>query len=319
MQPLIHKKTQTDFVSGILLVNKPVGLTSHDVVRAIVDQQQVGHAGTLDPLASGLLVLCLGKATKVSKYLAGHQKTYRAKIRLGLSSSTYDREGLDASAVAVDVSGITSARIEAVLATFRGTIEQRVPLYSAVHVEGERLHTRARRGQKTEIPKRDVTISALSVVNYDSPHLTLDLTCSKGTYIRSLAHDIGQTLGCGAYLHELCRTAAGDLTLNDALTLETIESRWRSQRLGDDLLSINDALHLPAVVVDEEGQEVVVHGRDFKADYSVGTKGTFSSGDTIVIENRRGKVLAIGTALADSGSLGSGTARKVLKYERVLI
>ncbi len=322
MQPLTNKKTHTDFVSGILLVNKPIGLTSHDVVdriRHITGQRQVGHAGTLDPLAGGLLVVCLGKATKVSQYLAGHEKTYRAVVRLGRTSSTYDREGLDDSATGGDVSDINRNQIEAVLEAFRGTIEQKVPQYSAVHVDGRRLHRAARRGEELTIPSRKVTILSLTVIDYHSPDLTLDVTCSKGTYIRSLAHDIGGALGCGAYLHELLRTACGDMNLQDALTLEEVESRWQAQKLCDDLHPIGEALQLPALIVEEEGQQVVANGGDFKGSCIVEIRGSFTKGDTTVIENRKRAVLAIGSALIDSDDLILSTDQRVLKYARVLI
>jgi len=322
MLPLTNKKKQAELVSGILLVNKATGMTSHDVVdkvRRITGQRQVGHAGTLDPLASGLLVVCLGKATKVTNYLAGREKSYRAVVRLGRTSNTYDSEGLDESPAAVNVAGITRDRIDAVLDTFRGSIEQQVPLYSAVHVDGQRLHEKARRGEHVEAPSRTVTISSLTVVEYNSPDLTIDVTCSKGTYIRSLAHDIGQALGCGAYLHDLRRTAADNLTIGDALTLEDIASRWTSQQLRDDLLSIGEALRLPALIVDEDGFEAVSNGKEFKGRFAIRTEGTFVASDVVVIKNDRGKVLAIGTALVNSDAFDAEADRTVFKYARVLV
>jgi tRNA pseudouridine55 synthase len=321
MLPLTKKKTQTDAVTGILLVSKPEGMTSHDVVdrvRRITSQRRVGHAGTLDPLAGGLLVVCLGRATKVTNYLAGHQKSYRAVVRLGVTSDTYDREGLQEPSTPADTSGITRDKIEAVLESFRGTFSQKVPAYSAVHVNGQRLHKMARRGQDVEVPSREVTISALSLVGFDNPELTLDVTCSKGTYIRSLAHDIGQQLGCGAYLQELTRTATDNLTLSNALSLEDIESRWTSQQLRDDLLTIGEALNLPAIVVGDEGQLAVVNGRLLTGRFVSHIRGSFLNDDDVVVKNAGGEALAVGKALINSVDLESAAEDAVIKYARVL-
>lgn len=217
-----------DFAGGeLLLLDKPEGWSSFRLVayvRRLTGVKKVGHAGTLDPLATGLMLIATGKATKQLTHLTGQDKAYRATLRLGAITDSYDRETPEEAITTTPT--WTSAEIEAVLTAFRGPIWQRPPIFSAVKVEGRRAYKAARAGQTLEMPPRQVDIQRLECVSYTPPHeLVLDVDCSKGTYIRSLAHDIGQQLRCGAYLSALRRTRIGTFRLEDALTPEQFAER----------------------------------------------------------------------------------------------
>jgi tRNA pseudouridine55 synthase len=209
----------------ILLVDKPAGMTSHDVVdqvRRIFGTRQVGHAGTLDPFATGLLIIGVGPATKeLSKYV-GLDKTYVATARLGATSTTEDPEG-EIKITNYELR-ITGEDIERAFGKFRGGYEQTASAFSAKKVGGKKLYELARKGKMegVELPKKFVTITELRATNYEWPHLTFEVSCSSGTYIRALARDIGEALGCGAYLTELRRTRIGDYRIEDATRLEDL-------------------------------------------------------------------------------------------------
>lgn len=209
---------------GILNVNKPSGMTSHDVVvwvRRLTGQRKVGHAGTLDPMATGVLLLCLGQATRVAEYLMAGRKRYRAVVCLGASTDTYDADG--AVTQAVQSFHLTQGQIDDALATFRGVSQQVPPPYSAIHQEGRRLYELARRGIPVQISPRAVEIDTIELIAWESPHVTFDVTCSPGTYIRSLAHDLGRVLGVGGHLTALTRLASGSWQLDDAITLDDLQ------------------------------------------------------------------------------------------------
>ena len=207
---------------GILLVNKPVGPTSRDIVndlRRRLDLPSPGHCGTLDPLASGLLVMVSGCATRLQDRLTGHSKEYLAEIILGAVSVTDDREG--PIETRYDVSPPRAEELARALESFVGEIEQVPPLHSAIRVGGERLYEKARRGETSEVPARRVIIHSLTMEEYDWPRLKLVVSCASGTYIRSLARDLGQLLGCGGYLGGLVRTRVGQFHLAQAVPAET--------------------------------------------------------------------------------------------------
>lgn len=212
-------------VEGILNVDKPPGLTSHDVVnhvRRISGIRRVGHAGTLDPLATGVLLLCLGRVTRLVEYVVGQPKTYEAVIRLGQATNTYDAEGeiVTERPVAVSIDDITAA-----LSRFRGAIQQRPPLYSAIKQGGRPLYKLARQGVAVEAPPlRPVTIYELQVLSWTIPLLAVRVVCSAGTYIRSLAHDLGQALGCGGHVAALRRTAVGVFKVEGAVPLAELNA-----------------------------------------------------------------------------------------------
>lgn len=229
--------------AGLLLIDKPVGPSSHDVVnrlRTLSGSRRIGHAGTLDPLASGLMLLCLGRATRLVEYLVGLPKTYETTIRLGQTTETYDAE----SRVTLErpFTYLTASTIETTLAHFRGTIWQQPPGFSAIKQGGQPLYKLARRGVITEIPARPVTIYALDLLAWEAPFLQLRVGCSSGTYIRSLGHDLGEALGCGGHLAALRRTAVGPFCLDQAIRLADLTP----DNLGDCLLAAETAVaHLP--------------------------------------------------------------------------
>lgn len=219
-------------VSGILNINKPAGMTSHDVVmrvRRLTGQRKAGHSGTLDPMATGVLLICVGQATRVTEYLMVGRKQYRAVVRLGASTDTYDAEGTITQSV--QSFHLSQDQIADALIAFQGVIQQIPPPYSAIRQNGQRLYELARRGIPVQVPPRTIEIDRIELVAWESPYLTLDVTCSPGTYIRSLAHDLGQRLTIGGHLAALTRLASGSWRLQDASTLDDLreaveEGRW---------------------------------------------------------------------------------------------
>jgi tRNA pseudouridine55 synthase len=236
-------------LSGLLVIDKPLGPTSHDVVgrvRRLAGLRRVGHAGTLDPLASGLLLVGVGRATRFIEYLVGLDKEYETTARLGQATTTYDAEGEVTAERPVTV---TATEIAAALDAFRGPIRQRVPPFSAVKRDGQPLYKAARRGAPPEeLPEREVVIHALDLLAYKLPLLTLRVACSSGTYIRSLAHDLGQALGCGGHVAELRRTDVGRFTLADAVALDALTP----EDVAGHLLPAEAMVaHLPRLDVDD--------------------------------------------------------------------
>ena len=241
-------------ITGILNIDKPAGWTSHDVVartRRLADQKRVGHTGTLDPSATGVLVVCLGQATRIVEYVAEGIKAYRARIRFGETTDTWDADGevLRREAVA----GLSLASVEAAIPEFRGRVEQVPPMYSALKHRGVPLYRLARQGVTIERAPRTVEIYGIEVVDWQLPDLVLDVKCSKGTYVRSLAHELGQVLGVGAHLAGLVRTAVGPFSLAEAVSLGTLEAGNASGAWLDHLLPIDCGIQsLPTVAVDED-------------------------------------------------------------------
>ncbi|MBE2220060.1 MAG: tRNA pseudouridine(55) synthase TruB [Anaerolineae bacterium] len=223
-------------MNGILNIDKPQWLSSHDVVarvRRICGTRRVGHAGTLDPLATGVLLVCVGRATRLSEYLMGQQKTYTATIRLGQTTNTYDAEGEVTEER--PFSHISQDTIAESLEAFRGAIEQVPPIYSALKVNGQPMYKLARAGKDVERKPRPVTIYELDLLDWTPPFLQLRVVCSTGTYIRSLAHDIGERLGCGGHITVLRRTAVGTFNITDAVSLDTLQAEdWQSFCLPSD-------------------------------------------------------------------------------------
>lgn len=224
-------------VSGVLLLDKPAGISSNSALqkaKRLYQAAKAGHTGNLDPFATGLLPVCLGEATKFSQFLLDADKTYRGTVRLGQTTATGDPEGKVLSRCPVDVS---RAQVEQVLSRFVGTISQVPPMYSALKRDGKALYEYARQGVELEREAREVTIYDLQLDRFAGEELVITVRCSKGTYIRTLAEDIGQALGCGAHLTALRRTAIGEFAIEDAYTLEQLESMGTEQR---------DACLLPA-------------------------------------------------------------------------
>lgn len=248
---------------GILVLDKPAGITSHDAVnrvRRIMKVRRVGHTGTLDPFATGVLVLCVGRATRVARYFEGLDKAYRAVVKLGVVTETGDGEG--APVESRPVPELSSEEAEALLESFRGTITQRPPAYSAVKVGGQRLYARARRGEEVSAPLREVTIRALRLERLKGDEMSLYVECSKGTYIRSLAVDIGELAGCGAHCAALRRTKVGPFSVEEASTLEELDGLGE-KRAGERLMGLDAALgrFLEPIEVTPEGASHLIHGR----------------------------------------------------------
>ena len=234
--------------SGILLLDKPIGPTSHDAVarvRRAAGLRRVGHAGTLDPLASGLLLLGLGPAARFLEYLVGLDKSYETTIRLGQSTTTYDAEGEVTAERPVDVS---AAQLAAALDAFRGPIRQRVPPHSAVKRDGRPLYESARRGVTLDLPEREVVIHALDLLAFDPPFVSLRVACSSGTYIRSLAHDLGAALGSGGHVAALRRTAVGAFAVTSAVPLDALTPESVAAALLPPEAAVQ---HLPRIEVGE--------------------------------------------------------------------
>lgn len=260
-------------MNGILIIDKPLHLTSHDVVarvRRVARQKKIGHAGTLDPLATGVLVLALGKATRTIEYLTLDDKIYEAKVRLGQSTTTYDAQG----EVIRQYEGPlpTAKGIESALEPFRGAIMQKPPIFSAIKKGGEALYKKARRGETVKIEPRPITIYKLELTSWLPPDIGLTVHCSKGTYIRSLAHDLGAALSTGAHLAGLRRTVSGSFTLADAYPLEDIITMTADQiqRL---LKPVGTGLEaIPTLTVDEAAINHIRHGRVLPATKGEGLK-----------------------------------------------
>jgi tRNA pseudouridine55 synthase len=250
-------------LSGILNVDKPPGMTSHDVVdavRRVVGQRKVGHAGTLDPMATGVLLLCLGQATRVAEYLMASRKRYRATIVLGATTDTYDADG--ETTYSGGQTDFGREEIEAALAGFVGRIEQVPPMYSALKRDGQPLHRLARQGVTVERKPRPVEIDEIKLVDWTPPSLIAEVICSPGTYIRSLAHDLGQQLGSGAYLAALVRLSSGRFSLEEAVSLERLEEAFEHGQGEQYVLPLDEALlNWPAMVVGVEAGQRIAQGQ----------------------------------------------------------
>lgn len=250
-------------LDGILLIDKEAGWTSHDVVakaRGITRQRRIGHTGTLDPAATGLLVLCLGKATRLVEYMSGHDKAYEGEILLGVSTETDDAEG--AVIARNEIPDITESDIDALAERFRGKQDQVPPAYSAVKVDGQRAYAVARKGGKLSLAARPVVIHDIALKKVDAARIALRVRCGAGTYVRSLARDIGAALGCGAHLASLRRTETGPFHVNDAVRIAELQTFVDEGQLCDLLRSADEGvMDLNAVVVANERGDFLANGR----------------------------------------------------------
>lgn len=248
--------------NGLLAVDKPQGWTSHDVVarvRGIAGQRQVGHGGTLDPMATGVLPLGLGQGTRLLEYVAGGRKSYEATVRFGAATDTFDAEGAIVREAAWE--HLTERDIRRLLTAFTGTILQRPPAYSAIKRGGEPLYRLARRGEQIEIEPRPVTIYRIDVRSVALPDVEIAVDCGSGTYIRSLAHDLGEAAGSAAHLSALRRTAVGDLSQREAVPLDLLSAGGRDVLAGSMLALDRPVWSLPAVILSEARGLDVCQGR----------------------------------------------------------
>ncbi len=249
-------------MNGLLVVDKPEGPTSFDVIRVVrraLGITRVGHTGTLDPMATGVLPICLGESTRIAQFLTEGDKTYEAVVRLGASTDTQDRTGTVLAEA--DPSSIGREQLEAALDRFRGEIEQVPPMYSAVKVDGKRLYELARSGQEVERTARRVTIYEAKVLAFSPPEATLRVHCSKGTYLRTLAHDLGELLGCHAHLTALRRIQSGPFRIEQSLPLDELK-KLPPDEIARRLVSPREALSaLPELALDARAAKRLAHGQ----------------------------------------------------------
>jgi tRNA pseudouridine55 synthase len=308
-------------LSGLLVVNKKTKMTSHDVVeklRRILNFKKIGHAGTLDPNASGILLACLGKATKITKFLAEYDKEYEAVIKLGITTDTYDQEGKIIQIK--DELKISEVEVIKAVESFRGEILQTPPLYSAIKQNGKKLYQYARAGKQVERKKRKVLIKDIQILEIKLPFVKLKVSCSKGTYIRSLANDIGEMLGCGAHLFSLCRTRVGPFKLKDALDSETIEKIRNEDKIKDFLISVEKVLaHIPSVEVKDSFARRIKDGPNLFPSSVLSPEKKFDKDQMICIKNNQREIIAFGKALRSSDEfLDERRKNKLFEYWRVI-
>jgi tRNA pseudouridine55 synthase len=282
-------------VHGVLNINKPAGMTSHDVVdavRKILGIRKVGHTGTLDPQATGVLPLCVGRATRIAQYLTQADKEYVLTLRLGVTTDTLDAAGKETGRVA-EVR-VLREELEAVLPRFVGAIQQVPPIFSAKKYRGERLYRLARRGEQVERQPVPVRVHALELLEFAPPFVRLRVVCSKGTYARSLCDDIGRALGCGGHLYALVRTRSGRFGMDGVLTLGELEDWVRQGRLSEVLMPIGEALaHLPAVRVAPEAGHLILHGSSLAAALVVRFPADVTQGALVRVLGFRQQLLSL--------------------------
>jgi tRNA pseudouridine55 synthase len=278
-------------MDGVLNLNKPTGMTSHDVVqrtRTLLNEKRIGHTGTLDPLATGVLVLCVGKATRIAQYLEAGEKEYRAVMRLGVTTDTLDAEGS-----VLETRSYTPPDQQTIIEVFQnfiGTIMQRPPVYSAVKIKGVPSYRLAREGRAKPLEPRSVKISSIELRAYDDPFVSIAVTCSKGVYIRSLCAEIGNTLGMGAHLTGLERTRSGRFRLEQVITLQELADLVGAGKTEQAITPIDAALgDFPSVPVSETEAIRVLHGNQISCPRSFADHG----GDLIRIHSSSGTLLAL--------------------------
>jgi len=306
-------------LNGFLVIDKPSGWTSHDVVakiRRLVRGTKVGHGGTLDPMATGVLPVALGKGTRVLGYLQDADKAYRAVMRLGVTTDTLDITGQVVRECPVD--GVSPERVREVIDGFRGPLMQTPPLYSAIKKDGVPLYKLARQGVEVERQPRAVEIHRLEITDIDVPLVSFDVSCSKGTYIRSLCHDIGEALGTGACLESLVRTQAGPFRMENAVGMEELLGLAQDGRIGEVLIPLSaELIGLRCVELTEDGVNLVRHGSPLTRESVAAVDGVFSEGDRVALTSGTGELLAVGRAVASfDGHTGEGP---ILKPEKVFV
>ena len=250
-------------MNGIIIINKPLGKTSHDMVsfmRRVTGIKKIGHTGTLDPMAEGVLPICIGKATKAADMLTADDKGYRAQLVLGMTTDTLDSEGDILSECEVKC---TREEIENVIKSFIGEVEQIPPMFSAIKQNGKKLYELARKGIEVERKPRKITINKIDILEIDTQNntVTIDVDCSKGTYIRTLCEDIGTKLGVGAYMNTLVRTKSGIFNIKDAMSTKEIESLAKQGKLTDSIKSVDSVFgNLESIYLNEKQTKSVLNG-----------------------------------------------------------
>lgn len=279
-----YELTNTIEIFGFLNIYKPKGMTSHDVIsrlRKITKIKQIGHTGTLDPFAEGVLPVCIGKSTRLIEYLE-EDKEYLATIQFGLETDTYDLEG---TILKTYDKKISKKDLKNSLRSFEGEIEQVPPIYSAIKVDGKKLYEYARKGLEVEIKPRRVFISRIELIDFDenAQNAKVLIVCSKGTYIRSIAYDLGRTLECGAYLTGLVRTQSGQFNLKNSVALDELHD---VSDIISNIINPLDVMTLPKYIMNEQEKERVIHGM------SLTNKSNINSDIVFLVYS--GKIYAIG-------------------------
>jgi tRNA pseudouridine55 synthase len=281
-------------VDGVIVVDKPEGLTSHDVVnrvRRLANTRKVGHLGTLDPMATGVLPLVLGRATRLAQFFSGGEKTYDARVQFGWSTDTYDREGERSSEPVKP--RFTRSELDAVLARFRGAFLQTPPPFSAKKVAGTPAYRLARKGTPVDLQPVQVQVFELDVVEFEGATARIRLRCSAGTYLRGIAHDVGRELGCGAFLTALRRTASGEFSQGRAFTLEALADLARAGNLAEALIPAARVLpEFPNALVDTLTAGQIRQGKDFRLSPFVERSGS----KYVKAVGPEGDLIAIGEA-----------------------
>ena len=285
-------------MDGIINVYKEAGFTSHDVVaklRGILRQKKIGHTGTLDPAATGVLPVCLGKATKVCELLTDKDKSYRAVCKLGVETDTQDMTGTILKEY--DVTGISEQNIRECVEKFVGDIKQIPPMYSALKVNGKKLYELAREGKIIERKPRDINISKIDIIDLDLDNktFTMDVTCSKGTYIRTLCHDIGQELGIGAAMENLVRTRVSVFEIKDALTLSDIEflSKEKPEKFMEKVYSVDSLFEYSKLSVSGDGIRYLQNGNTLREKDFKENAGNISEDEKVLVYDENNNFRAI--------------------------
>jgi tRNA pseudouridine55 synthase len=282
----------SESLDGVIVVNKPTGWTSHDVVakmRGIAHTRSVGHLGTLDPIATGVLPLMIGQATRLARYFEKAEKAYEAVVRFGFATTTYDREGEPTTPLTAP--RIAAEQIEACLAPLRGDISQMPPPVSAKKINGVPAYKLARKNLPFDLASVPVSIYELTLESVDDDRARLRVRCSAGTYVRSVAHELGRALGCGAHVDALVRTASGLFTLDEAYTLDELHELNADHRFDEAILPMAGLLpQFPAVVVDEATVRQIRQGRDF----TVSAFRTNAGAEHVRAIGTDGRLVAIG-------------------------
>lgn len=285
-----ESKKYKNTISGVLVVDKSPGMTSHDVVQVVrrgTGIRRIGHIGTLDPRASGVLVLLVGPAVRLSEYLVTDTKCYEAQITFGATSDTFDADGNVTETGVEPV--LDEDTVLAAMEKFLGEIVQRPPNYSALKIKGKKAYELARAGESFEIPERKVTVYSFDLVEFNPPDISVEIYCSSGTYVRSLAHDLGAALGCGAYLNELRRTKSGRFSLRQAATLDELKTSFENGDWYNFLIPAIDALDdFPEVILDLESENDIRCGKRIAAEET-----GLNDGDLAKAVSLQGELVAI--------------------------
>jgi tRNA pseudouridine55 synthase len=309
-------------MNGVVIVDKPAGITSHDVVdrvRKLLGEKKAGHTGTLDPMATGVLPVCIGEATKLASFLTGDDKVYEVTMRLGVRTDTQDMTG---RVLTEQEPRVTEADVRAALDAFAGTITQVPPRYSAVKVRGRALYKWARKGVDMEAPERQVEIRAIRLLGVEMPRVRFDVTCSKGTYVRTLCADAGERLGCGAALESLRRTASGRFRQEDAVSIEGDSDAAVRERLERALIPPARALAgVGEIQVHARLEERLMKGHQPDAEALAGLQiPSLAAGDVVKFTSGSGRLVALARMVVATEEIPMLGARdRVARILRVFV